>query len=84
MNAAYLSALFSRTVGIPFKAYLTERRLQKAKELLGNPVKRTSEIAFAVGYSGEERFRCAFKKATGLCPKVWRETMQVTPPTSGA
>ena len=76
MNAAYLSDLFSNAVGIPFKTYLTELRLQKSKELLGDSAKTTSEVAFAVGYSSEDRFRSAFKKATGLCPKVWRETMQ--------
>jgi AraC-like DNA-binding protein len=79
MNAAYLSTLFSHTVGIPFKCYLTELRLQKAKELLGNPVNTASQVAFRIGYSSEERFRCAFKKATGLSPRTWRKTMRVAP-----
>jgi len=79
MNGAYLSALFSRVVGIPFKSYLTELRLQKAKELLSDPVKTVSEVAYAVGYSSEERLRCVFKKATGLSPSVWRETMRTAP-----
>jgi AraC-like DNA-binding protein len=79
MNAAYLSALFSRAVGIPFKAFLTELRLHKAKELLGDSGKTASEVAFSVGYSSEERFRSAFKKATGLSPKIWRQTMQTIP-----
>ena len=75
MNAAYLSALFSRVVGIPFKTYLTDLRLQRGKGLLGDPARTTSEVAFALGYSSEGRFRFAFKKATGLSPKEWRETM---------
>jgi AraC-like DNA-binding protein len=79
MNAAYLSALFSRVVGVPFKTHLTGLRLQKARELLGDCARTVTDVAFAVGYSSEERFRCAFRKATGLCPKVWRETMQTTP-----
>jgi AraC-like DNA-binding protein len=78
-NGAYLSTLFSHAIGIPFKTYLTELRLQNAKELLGDSAKTASEVALAVGYSSEERFRSAFKKATGLSPKTWRETMQVTP-----
>jgi AraC-like DNA-binding protein len=77
-NAAYLSALFSRLVGVPFKTYLTELRVQKAKTLLGDCAKTSSEVAFAVGYSSEERFRSVFRKATGLSPKAWRETMQAT------
>lgn len=80
MNSAYLSNLFSKTVGVPFKTYLTELRLEQAKVLLGNPAKTASEVAHAVGYASENRFRIAFKQATGLAPKVWRETMQVNPP----
>ena len=34
LNAAYVSTQFSRAVGIPFKAYLTKLRIQKARELL--------------------------------------------------
>jgi AraC-like DNA-binding protein len=80
MNAAYLSDLFSQAVGVPFKTHLTARRMEKARELLGDPSRNVSEVAAAVGYASENRFRSAFKQATGLAPKVWRETMQVNPP----
>jgi AraC-like DNA-binding protein len=76
MNAAYLSALFSQAVGTPFRSYLAVFRLTKAKELLMDLAKTVSEVAFAVGYASENRFRLAFKQATGLSPKSWRETMQ--------
>jgi YesN/AraC family two-component response regulator len=76
-NAAYLSALFSRTVGVPFKSYLTRLRLEKAKELLSDPTRRVSDVAFAVGYSSANRFRLAFKAATGLAPVTWRSSLQI-------
>lgn len=82
MNAAYLSDLFSQLVGIPFKSYLTAVRLNEAKALLSDPAKTASDVAYAVGYASENRFRAAFKKATGLCPRVWRETMRVNGPVS--
>ena len=81
MNAAYLSALFSRAVGVPFKAYLTELRLEKAKALLADPAKTATDVAYAVGYASESRFRTVFRKATGLCPRLWRETMRVVLPS---
>ena len=37
VNAAYLSHLFSDTVGLPFKTCLTEVRIEKARELLSDP-----------------------------------------------
>ena len=79
MNPAYSSNLFSQAVGVPFKTYLTDLRLAKAKELLGDPARTVSEVACAVGYASENRFRLAFKQATGLCPRLWRETMQTSP-----
>jgi AraC-like DNA-binding protein len=76
-NAAYLSDLFAQAVGLPFKAYLTELRLEKSKELLSDPDKNLSEVALAVGYASENRFRLAFKQLTGLSPKTWRATMRL-------
>ena len=84
MNAAYLSALFSRVAGTPFKSYLTRLRLEKAAELLGDPAQTASAVASAVGYASEDRFRAAFKKATGLPPKLWRETIPTQSPSSFA
>lgn len=81
-NAAYLSDLFAQAVGLPFKTYLTELRLEKSKQLLADPDKNVSEVAQATGYASENRFRIAFKKATGLSPKLWRDTMQTNPPPS--
>ncbi|MGD0262708.1 MAG: AraC family transcriptional regulator [Verrucomicrobiota bacterium] len=79
MNAAYLSDLFSRALGVPFKSYLTDLRLEKARALLGDPARSVSDVAYAVGYASENRFRFAFKQATGLSPRLWRETMQTNP-----
>jgi len=83
MNPAYLSALFSNAVGVPFKAHLTDLRMAKARELLGSPQINLSEVSAAVGYNSENRFRIAFKKTTGLSPKEWRETMQSTAAPKG-
>lgn len=76
INASYLSSLFAQEVGMPFKAYLTTLRLQEAQKLLRDPLRRVSEVAFAVGYSSVERFRTAFRQSTGLSPNRWRDVLQ--------
>lgn len=81
MNAAYLSDLFSRAVGVPFKTYLTDLRLAKARELLGDPANTVAEVAYAVGYASENRFRMVFKNVMGLPPRIWRETLRMSQPT---
>ncbi len=77
MNAAYLSDLFSHAVGLPFKTYLTEVRVEKARERLGDPTKNISQSASAVGYASANRFRIAFENLTGLSPRMWRDTLQL-------
>ena len=79
MNRSYLSSLFSRLVGVPFRVYLKEYRLEKACRLLADPTRRISEVAYAVGYTNPNRFRAAFKEETGYSPTAWRESMEGTP-----
>lgn len=84
LNPAYVSHLFSQAIGVPFKACLTEVRVEKARELLCDPAQNISQVASAVGYASENRFRIVFKNATGLSPRMWRETLQVNPPPTAS
>jgi len=79
LSTSYLSNLFSHRVGLPFKSYLTEIRLEKARELLSDPAMNISQVAAAVGYVSVNRFRIAFKRATGVSPKAWREMLRTRP-----
>lgn len=78
-NAAYLSAQFSHAVGIPFKTYLTEVRIQRARQLLSDPARPIAGVAAAVGYTSPNRFRLAFRRVTGLSPRQWRDTLRMPP-----
>jgi AraC-like DNA-binding protein len=80
LNAAYLSAQFSKCVGMPFRSYLKKIRLEKAEALLHDPRLRISEVANAVGYSNPNSFRLDFKRRTGLSPTAWRRTVLQPPP----
>lgn len=84
LNAAYLSHLFSKVVGLPFKTCLTEVRIEKGMQLLSDPARSISQVARAVGYASENRFRLAFKNVTGVSPKVWRDTLQMSLPPESA
>ena len=77
MNAAYLSDLFSRAVGVTFHQYLDELRLARAKELLRDARLRVCEVACAVGYSSADYFRQAFKRHYGISPRGWHDTKEL-------
>jgi len=72
MNASYLSNLFKRKTGLSVVEYLTQVRLDKAKELLKATEMSANEIANDVGYADQSYFSRLFKKNTGMTPIEYR------------
>lgn len=72
MSPSYFSSIFSKEVGHTFVEYLTEVRMEKAKELLMCSSLKTSEIGFEVGYKDPHYFSYIFKKTQGCSPKEYR------------
>lgn len=73
ITPTYLSMLFKSEVGINFSDYLTNFRVEKAKELLKDPRKKIFEVAEEVGYFDQHYFSKVFKRITGFTPKEYRE-----------
>ncbi len=69
----HLSALFSQKTGQTFVKYLTDVRMNKAKELLKCTNKRSNEISEEVGYKDPHYFSYLFKKNHGCTPLQYRE-----------
>jgi two-component system response regulator YesN len=68
----YFSAMFSQEVGQTFVEFLTNKRIDEAKRMLRQTDKRSSEIAFAVGYKDPHYFSFVFKKVSGCTPSEYR------------
>lgn len=68
MNAVYLGQLFKKEMLIPFKQYLTEIRIEKAKELLRSGEYKVYQVSGMVGYQTTQYFSTVFKKVTGVSP----------------
>jgi AraC-like DNA-binding protein len=68
----YLSHLFSRQSDFSFVGYLTQVRMQKAKNLLAGGVKNVSEAAYAVGYNDGNYFSKVFRRYFGINPRAAR------------
>ena len=72
MSPSYFSSIFSKEVGQTFVEYLTEVRMNKAKELLMCSAMKTSEVGYEVGYRDPHYFSYIFKKTQGCSPKEYR------------
>lgn len=69
----HLSMVFSQQTGSTFIKYLTDYRMNKAKELLKCSSKRSSEISVLVGYKDPHYFSYLFKKTQGMTPTQFRD-----------
>ena len=73
LSPAYCSSLITSETGKNFVDILNEIRIQKAIELLKDPKRKISEIAYAVGFREAQYFSMTFKKYTELTPRDYRE-----------
>ena len=72
-STPHLINKFKSYYGITPKAFVSQIRILKAKELLLSTDKLSREIAYCLGFSDELYFIRFFKKHTGLTPKRFRE-----------
>lgn len=72
ISPSHFSTIFSQEMGLTFVEYLTDVRMEKAKELLCCTNMRISEIGYEVGYKDSHYFSFLFKKVQGISPKDFR------------
>lgn len=61
--------------GTGYRTLLREARLTRARHLLRQAVMSTTAIAHELGYSDAANFTRAFRKATGMTPSAFRQTL---------
>jgi AraC-like DNA-binding protein len=72
LNSVVLSKLFKQVTGKNFIDYLTELRIEKAKELLRETDLKITDVAAEVGYQ-QTYFNRIFKKQEGITPTQYRD-----------
>ncbi|NLK27926.1 MAG: response regulator [Clostridiales bacterium] len=75
ISSYYFSKLFKEETGENFIEYLTNIRIEKAKELLEKQDISIKKICMETGYSDPNYFSRIFKKQVGLTPTEYRERL---------
>lgn len=76
LNPTYLSTVFKTLYGTPFQEYVLNKRLEKAKLLLLSTSSKVYEIAYAVGFEDVNYFSTRFKKAFGISPSQFVQSVK--------
>lgn len=71
----YLSALIKKRTGKSFVDYLTQKRMEAAREQLLHTSLKVREISEACGYNDQHYFSYCFKKFAGVSPNMLRQQM---------
>jgi AraC-like DNA-binding protein len=73
VSRSVLAQRFTEIVGETPMRYLSNWRMQLAKQLMRDGSHNIQEVATRVGYDSEAAFNRAFKRATGSPPAAWRK-----------
>ena len=76
----YLSYTFKEYMHTGISAYLRQKRLHKACELLAGSDMLVNDVALSVGFEDALYFKRCFRKYIGLTPTAYRESERRRPP----
>ncbi len=79
VNAYYFSKLFKKQMNVKFITYLTEEKIELAKEMLMYTNMSILNIACDLSYVETGYFSKIFKKHTGMTPSEFRQKYKVKP-----
>lgn len=77
LNPVYLSRFYKQITGSGLSEYLTQARLQKAKELLRDTNYKIQDITGLVGFDSAAYFSRFFKKETNVTPQEYRDSSKI-------
>ncbi len=73
VNSAYLGRCVQKETGLSFNNYLSNLRMERAKDLLINTDMMVYEVAEAVGYTESKHFVTKFTSSEGCAPLSYRK-----------
>nr|WP_294530943.1 helix-turn-helix domain-containing protein [uncultured Rhodopila sp.] len=72
MSHAHFARSFKATTGQAPREFVSQLRLERAKQMLADDRQPMTEIAFSAGFSSHSNFTRAFRNATGTTPGDYR------------
>lgn len=72
LSPSYFSTLFRQLVGVPFREYLCQIRIEESKQLLLSKEYSLADIAISMGFPDQSYYCKVFKRIVGVTPGKFR------------
>jgi AraC-like DNA-binding protein len=72
LSVSHFCRAFKASFGVTSHQWLTERRIERAKELLGDTTRPLVDVALQAGFGDQTSFTKAFRRRMGVPPGAWR------------
>lgn len=72
LSPSYFSTLFAQVVGMPFRDYLRQIRIEESKRLLLSKEYSLADIAISVGFPDQSYYCRVFKQLVGVSPRKFQ------------
>jgi AraC family transcriptional regulator len=82
LSSNYFLSVFKEATGKTPHRYLTEKRIEKACELLQNPHRSLVDVSLAVGFSSQSHLTTVFRRFMKTTPAAYREAVLGLRPTA--
>lgn len=76
ISSKHLSKKIKDFLGVPFKEYVTAKKIDKAKDLLEHTDITINELYSKVGFQDRISFTRAFKQKTGIAPSEFKKRVR--------
>ena len=76
LNKYYLAHAFQKEYGVSPITYLSRRRIEESKYLLGNTSHTLAQVSELLGFSSPSYFSQCFRKAEGISPNEYRRQVR--------
>jgi AraC family transcriptional regulator len=77
LSPYHFARMFRRSTGMSPHAFLTHRRIERAKHLLATTSLSMADIATVVGYRNQAHFSRAFQSVAGVVPRRYRTQARI-------
>jgi AraC family transcriptional regulator len=72
LSPSHFARAFTQATGMPPHRWLTVRRVERACELLADPSRTITDIAYTVGFASPQHFATTFKQHVRMTPSGYR------------